>query len=209
MKQYPSIEHWNKDLLGRRVLAFDKLDGSNLRFEWSRKRGWYKFGTKGQMIDEKNEQFGNAITVFLKKYGDYLPRIFTDNQNYRSIRNFVVFCEYLGANSFAGRHVAGDVMDTVLFDVNPIGKGFVCPEDFLKDFGHLDVPKLIYSGVLTEEFIFNVKSGKYPSLTEGVVAKGADKKTQVWMIKIKTTQWLEKLKAIHGEKALDEEFGKK
>jgi len=210
MKHYPSIEHWNEDLLGRRVFAFDKLDGSNFRAEWNRKRGWYKFGTKGQMIDEMNEQFGNAIPVFLNKYGDYLPRVFT-NQHYKSIRSFVVFCEYLGQNSFAGKHVAGDRMDTVLFDVNPLTKGFVCPEDFIKDFGHLDIPRLVYSGIFTKEFIFNVKTGKYPSLTEGVVVKGINKKDkgkdQVWMVKIKTNQWLEKLKETNGQKALDEEFG--
>ena len=104
MKHYPSIEHWSEDLLGRRVFAFDKLDGSNFRAEWNHKRGWYKFGTKGQMIDEKNEQFGNAIPIFLNKYGDYLPHVFT-KQHYKSIRSFVVFCEYLGQNSFAGKKI--------------------------------------------------------------------------------------------------------
>ena len=208
MKQYPSIEHWSEDLLGRKIFAFDKLDGSNLRFEWSRKRGWYKFGTRGQMIDERHEQFGKAIPTFLDKYGDALPRVFLDNQHYKNVRNFVVFCEYLGANSFAGRHAEGDIMDTILFDVNPITKGFVAPKEFIRDFGHLHTPGLIYSGVLTMDFINDVKNGKYP-LTEGVLVKGADKKTQVWMIKIKTLQWLEKLKEVHGQKALEEEFGKK
>ena len=117
MKQYPSIEHWSEDLLGQKVYAFDKLDGSNLRFEWSRKRGWYKFGTKGQMIDKRHEVFGKAISIFLNKYGEGLQRVFRDNQHYRNIRTFVVFCEYLGQNSFAGQHVEGDTMDTVLFDV--------------------------------------------------------------------------------------------
>ena len=50
MKHYPKIEYYNKGLYGRDIIGFDKLDGSNIRCEWSRKRGWYKFGTKSMKI---------------------------------------------------------------------------------------------------------------------------------------------------------------
>lgn len=45
MKQYPHIEYANKNL-GDKIWAFNKYDGSNIRLEWSQKRGFYKFGTK-------------------------------------------------------------------------------------------------------------------------------------------------------------------
>ena len=46
MKSYDKIPHWNKAILGEPTIAFLKNDGSNLRFEFSKKRGeFYKFGT--------------------------------------------------------------------------------------------------------------------------------------------------------------------
>jgi hypothetical protein len=38
MKQYPSIAHYDDSILGTPMVAFNKLDGSNLRFEWSKKK---------------------------------------------------------------------------------------------------------------------------------------------------------------------------
>ena len=37
MKEYPSIDYWNKGIFGLPVWAFDKIDGSNIRVEWNRK----------------------------------------------------------------------------------------------------------------------------------------------------------------------------
>lgn len=45
MKQYPTINYWNKGYFGESCYAFEKLDGSNIRAEWSKKQGWHKFGT--------------------------------------------------------------------------------------------------------------------------------------------------------------------
>jgi len=36
MKEYPHIEYWNKGIQGSPIIAFDKLDGQNIRCEWSR-----------------------------------------------------------------------------------------------------------------------------------------------------------------------------
>jgi len=44
MKSYPSIP--GKHTNGIPLTVFDKLDGSNIRAEWSKKRGFYKFGTR-------------------------------------------------------------------------------------------------------------------------------------------------------------------
>jgi hypothetical protein len=44
MKQYPEILHYSRGHFGEPVIAFEKLDGSNIRLEWQRKRGFFKFG---------------------------------------------------------------------------------------------------------------------------------------------------------------------
>ena len=141
MKSYPKIEYHNKGIFGQEVVAFDKLDGSNLRFEWSHKRGWYKFGTRLVMIDRSNEQFGQGIDIFLNKYGDELDKVF--RTKYKKVESFVVFGEFLGENSFAGQHLESDEKDVTLFDVNQYKRGFINPTEFLKNFGHLDRPKII------------------------------------------------------------------
>ena len=67
MKQYETIPYYG-DNLGTEIIAFDKLDGSNLRFEYSKKRGFYKAGTRKMMIDSSHETFGFAVNLFLEKY---------------------------------------------------------------------------------------------------------------------------------------------
>ncbi len=41
MLAYPEIPGPAKAPLGRPCIAFAKYDGSNLRFEWTPKRGWH------------------------------------------------------------------------------------------------------------------------------------------------------------------------
>ncbi len=199
MKQYPSIPYWNSKIIGESCIAFDKLDGSNLRFEWSRKSGWYKFGTRNQMIDHTNEQFGGAIPLFLDKYGDGLEKVFSKRE-YRTKPNFVVFCEYFGPSSFAGQHNSNDIMDLVLFDVSEYKRGMIIPQEFVDNFGHLHIPDIIYQGKLTEDFILDIKNEAYPVI-EGVMVKGVHKTKgdeNIWIAKIKTKAWVDKVKALHG-----------
>ena len=207
MKTYPKIEYYNKGFFGDTVYAFDKLDGSNIRAEWNKKRGWYKFGTRKQMIDENDINFGDAIPIFLNKYGDDLEKVF--RKTYSNIQNVVIFCEYVGENSFSGQHKEEDEKDVVLFDVNLYKKGFISPKDFHNNFGHLHIPNLVYKGVYDEDLIKDIRNNK--TLKEGVICKGV-RKTKgdeiVWMTKIKTIDWLNKVKSLYGEKALLEELNK-
>lgn len=89
-------------------------------------------------------------------------------------------------------------MELVLFDVNPHKKGILLPRVFLKHFGHLKVPEVVYEGNFNKQFVRDVIDGKYP-VDEGVVAKGftVGKKTSpehgLWMAKIKTRSWMERL----------------
>lgn len=197
MKEYPSIPHQKEGHFGKKCLAFDKLDGSNMRFEWSKKRfkkgesnnGFYKSGTRTQMIDRNHEIFGNAVDIFHKKYSESLAKIFTNHKNYKNTDSFIVFAEYVGKNSFAGQHTDNsEDMDVVLFDVNPHKKGIISGFEFVDIFGNLHIPEIVYEGNYNKEFVHDVQNGKY-NVSEGVVAKGAG-----WQCKVKTKEWVTKVK---------------
>jgi len=94
--------------------------------------------------------------------------------------------------------------DVILFDVSAYKRGFVGPDEFLKNFGHLDIPRVIYQGKYNENLIRSVRENQY-GLKEGVIVKGQIGK-EVWMSKIKTTEWLDKIREKFGEKFLMEEL---
>jgi len=195
MKQYDSIEYYG-DYWGLPIVAFDKLDGSNLRFEYSHKRGFYKFGTRKQMIDQ-NSEFGFAIDLFLNKYNESLSKIFRSRE-YRNILSFVCYAELVGTKSAFGQHEFGnDVFDIVLFDVDQYKKGFVSPRDFVKDFGSTGIPRVVYEGNLNKELVEQVKNNEF-NLTEGVICKGITVtrkgRPELYYCKIKTNDWFDRLR---------------
>jgi hypothetical protein len=208
MKEYHKILYYNKGIMGAPVIAFNKLDGSNIRVEWSKKRAFYKFGTRTQMLDKTNPTFGPAIDIFKEKYFDELHKFFSTEPVYRNCQTILLYLEYFGPNSFAGQHEETDIMDLILIDVWKHKKGWVEPRDFDRQFSHLGIPEIIYRGNLNQEFIENVKNNIY-NLKEGVVAKGTQQTKRVdrkvWMIKIKTSEWHKRLKDKCGEKALLED----
>ena len=69
MKEYPSILSATDllarsgDYLGRPFVAFDKLDGSNIRAEWDRKKGWHRFGSRRRLLDPSLPLLGQAIRL--------------------------------------------------------------------------------------------------------------------------------------------------
>lgn len=204
MKHYPSIQHSAK-APHQACYAFVKYDGSNLRFEWSKKKGWHKFGTRNLLFDESSYVFGPAVPLFLQKYADDLSKVFQKEKSFRSIDRFIVFAEWFGAKSFAGAHEPDDPKDIVLFDVNPHKKGIIGPKQFLDIFGHLPVAECIWNGNLGEELISNVRASNFEfidfvskydiksEVPEGIICKGGDSHN-LWMCKIKTQNYLEQLK---------------
>jgi len=201
MKQYPSISHYDDSMIGTPMLAFNKIDGSNLRFEWSKKKGWNKFGTRRTILNEKDPLY-IGVDLFLYKYANKLEEIFKDDKDFRGIREVVVFCEFFGPNSFYGQHDFID-MDVVLLDVNPMTKGFINPREFVKKFGKLGIPEIVFDGILTAEMVDEIRNS---DLKEGVVCKWNNNR-HLHTAKIKTYKWLNELKARYGQEALDEEFG--
>lgn len=217
MKAYPSIQYWNKGTFGEKVYCFSKIDGSQLRVEWSKKRGFFKFGTRGQMIDETHDQWGEAVKIFLETYSDSLPAIF--RKKYREVENFVCFAEYYGYNSFAGNHELLDKKHVALFDVSAYKRGILPPKEFVDNF---QLPETVsFLGVRTygRELIETVKRSKWtpfkiesdrPQLTfEGIVCKWIQKtkgQDLVKMTKIKSSDWLRKVKLQYGEDFLIKEL---
>lgn len=188
MEQYPSI---GKIISKQPIIAFDKLDGSNLRAEWTAKNGFSKFGSRKRLLSPEEEPLGEGIGLFLEKYGDTLDKRF------RKLRytKATAFVEFFGEHSFAGFHEE-EPHHVVLFDVHVYKKGILPPQEFLKHFeDHCEVPAVLHEGNPTEDFITSVKEGTLEGMTfEGVVCKGVDKRGRLVTFKVKNRAWLEKLK---------------
>ena len=206
MIAYPSIQRglgaarpWNKHGY---IYAFDKLDGSHIRAEWSKKRGFYKFGTRKRLMDETDPHFGKAKWLIIDKYAADLGEIFTKDRQERA----VAFFEFYGPNSFAGLHKEDDEHTVTLIDV-AYNTGILEPKEFLKKFGHLDVPAVLWIGKANSELVNLVETGQLEGMTfEGVVCKGKHLPTTVavgkvpLMFKIKNKAWIDKLKEQYSER---------
>lgn len=199
---YPSIINSSK-APRRHCIAFDKLDGSNFRAKYTQKAGFTLFGARTQLIDETTPFWNVAIAKF-KPYEEVFVDKFKKDKTYRDFKEIIVFGEFLGPNSFAGRHTdTDDAMRVVFFDVLLGGKQrkFVRPQDFIKDFKNFPQPDVIYEGNLNERFIEEVRAST--TLQEGVICKGTESSGAfaggVWMCKIKTQAYFDKLKAAFQE----------
>jgi len=211
MKLYPSIDYYSKILEkheGEQCYVFVKSDGSNLRFEWTKKRGWHKFGTRNHLFDETHIVFGSAIPLFKERYGSALEQVFKNSKVFRGVDEVTVFAEWFGAKSFAGHHLPNDPKTLILFDVNPNKKGFLGPKQFLDEFGHLEVAELLGVENVTEDLKQAVRSGEYDCRSklvirnddpEGVICKGGLFPHKGWMAKIKTENYYNLLKERHPE----------
>jgi hypothetical protein len=201
MKEYPKILGPYDAAHGQPCIAFYKLDGSNLRFEWNPKSGWYKFGTRRQLFHPTDPVYGSAVEIFLRKYGDGLIKVIRENSAYRKVDGLIAYAEFFGPHSFAGKHDAeflgvesNDPKDVVLFDININKKGFVSPEKFVEHFGHLHIPEVVYRGPFDRDFTESIRNNTLGvPLVEGVVAKGGEGH-KLWMRKVKTLAYLKELK---------------
>jgi hypothetical protein len=198
LKTYPSIPRCPQPL-DISAYVFTKYDGSNLRFEWSRKTGWYKFGTRHRMIDKTDRAFGSVIKLFKTTIGPDLES--TLRSNWPGARSFLVFCEYFGQSSFAGQHVSDEPKELRLIDVNPFQQGIIGPEEFIQVFG--DKPyaaKFLGEHLLDANYIDSIRNAESIEDThyEGVIAKWGERHN-LQMTKIKTLRWLNDVKLRFGD----------
>jgi hypothetical protein len=192
MKTYPTISKEVQTV--EPVYAFDKLDGSNIRAEWSRKRGFYKYGTRRRLLDAYERPLGLAIELINDQYGEELAQRFKDER----VESAIAYFEFFGDNSFAGFHYESDDFKVILFDVSLYKRGFMGPKEFMKFATGLSTPTMVYHGNANQPFVQSVMRGEQPDVTfEGVVCKYIRKK-QIRMFKVKSAAWLKKLKAKCG-----------
>ena len=200
MKEYPSIgKEVNKDLS---FYVFNKYDGSNVRATWSKKNGFYKFGSRHVLLDpnDKLNKLSPAPQLIRDSYEEEIAKILKDLR----AESATLFFEFLGPQSFAGNHVEGDNFEVILFDVDVYKQGILMPDVFVKNFGHLKIPEILHHGKINQEFVNAVKESKLDGMAlEGVVCKARNpKKTlQPVMFKIKSQAWLDKLKNFCGDDA--------
>jgi hypothetical protein len=186
MQQYPSIPGASKSPIGEYCIAFYKYDGSNLRWEWSPKRGWNKFGTRRHLFDAATPIYNQAIPIFMDHLADEI--VYRTRQLVKNPERITAFTEFFGPNSFAGAHEIDDPKELRLFDVFLFKKGLVPPKQFVKVYGDMpQAAEVIYEGNLSRQFVMDVREGKYPVI-EGVIAKGDD-----FMVKIKTKAYFDRL----------------
>ena len=185
-------------------VAFNKLDGSNIRVKYTHKKGFNLFGSRTQMFDKGHPFLGDAVDIFYRKYEDKLVDLI--EENFPNEREVIAFLEFFGPNSFAGYHVKEDPKDLVLFDilVGHKNRKFLMPKDFveLTTSVQAEIPSIIYEGNLSDQFIQDVRDGKY-NVVEGVVCKGVIRtgahRGGMWMAKVKTQTYLDRLKGKFGE----------
>lgn len=207
MKSYESIDYFGNHW-GIEGIAFDKLDGSNIRIEYNKKNGFIKFGTRNNMftLNDKDNPFAVAGQMFLNKYEFGLKEIFK-TKDYREHQTLTCFAELVGNKSAFGQHDFSDsTLDIILFDIFVYKKNFVSPKQFVKDFQHLGIPKIVYEGNLNKELVEDVKGNAF-DLTEGVIFKSKqsiNKRGDFYYCKIKTDDWFEKLRSVDEKAYLNE-----
>lgn len=199
---YPKIP----DTLGcplKQCIAFEKYDGTNMHWDF-KKHEFISFGTRRDSFpfnDEGFKSFAQAhpeIANAPKVFDPYLASFLFE---YNSGMTATLFTEYVGPNSFAGQHNPKDKMRHVIIDVMK-GDKFLSPDKFLDMFesqwaiergwSKLDYAKPVYKGKFSGQLFIDVRKGKY-DVKEGVVVKGIFG-GEVYMAKIKTEAYLERLK---------------
>ena len=210
MKSYPSIitigNHFIEsgrepplDLTAPNWIGFVKLDGSIIRAEWKRGKGFYKFGRKNGLLDDSNPWLQEAPELMERDYS-FLQTVFTEFGWTR----VVAFFEFLGKHSFAGNHEK-EKHGIHLIDISTYKKGLIDPKD-LAIMDAVGGAKPLHRGPVTPEVIRSIHESKMKGMSfEGVVFKRINRKGIREMFKTKSSAWYERLREkCAGNKALEE-----
>jgi hypothetical protein len=190
MFEYPSImSGTGANFREFDAYVFAKVDGRNTRWEYTRKKGWHKAGTRDRRFDATDKEFGPAAALFEEIYAEPLARI-ARSQGWDRV---TAFAEYWGPQSLGGVLVPGDAMTLSLFDVSIDDRTLLSPRDFVKIFVG-NVPTADYLGRhrWTRGLVERVYNGDVPGLSfEGAVGKGVrgemgKAKTRAWLDAVRT-----------------------
>ena len=209
MFHYPKMPNAHGTQLepGETVWIQDKLDGTNLAWEWNAKRGWHRQGTRTRLFDASDLQFGFTV-------GKQLPELLKACDSFEYLiqqykpKTLTVVTELYGDGSFAGSHV-GESGRLYVLDVLVDNK-FLLPKEIYGDLGPVDPESFIgYHGKLEHlpyyhaPRIFSTDAEWSPHLVEqlrikenvneGVVVKSAERRG-VWA-KVKTYDYMSRIKA--------------
>ena len=184
MKEYPSIPAQIQ--LGLPIYSFYKYDGSMIRSEFSKKRGFYKFGSRRRLLG--TDQFIIHKAEGLVKAQEDLVRTICAKRNWDSI---ILFYEFLGSKSSFGNHVEDDDHQVHLIDANPYKKGILPPREFIDIFGEFpNVAPCLYQGNCNNSFVLSVRDGTLEGMgPEGVVCKFKGRGNEIGMFKVKRQSW--------------------
>jgi hypothetical protein len=176
MLHYPKMPGSTQTPSGPCV-AFEKYDGTNLHWEWDRDFGWHSFGPRRGEFNldglgiaafcAEHEHLSECVSLFHDTLAASLDEVFRSNEAYQPFQGVKIFAEFLGPSSFAGLHREGEPKELKLFDIFLEGFGFVGPAQF--------------------------RCGRF-NTPEGVVCKGGHGGDDVWMLKIKSLAYMDRLK---------------
>jgi hypothetical protein len=208
MLHYPKIPGCRHAPDGR-CIAFEKYDGTNLHWNWDRDFGWHAFGTRRDEFNlteaaverflQRHAHLRQCVEVFRASLADGVEKVLLVHPSYGEFQAVTVFTEFLGPNSFAGLHKEDDPKELRLFDVLAEPIGLIGSRRFVADFGRLHTARVVYEGKLTGKFADDVRVGRY-GVAEGVVCKGGSGGADVWMVKIKTYAYMERLKQAFADR---------
>lgn len=198
MYEYPSIRNTRK-IPCVEGIAFDKIDGSNFRAKWSHKSGFTLFGTRTQLVDESTPYWNNVVKLFKETIAEPLHQSLSEN--FKREKQAIVFSEFYGENSFAGRHKE-ERHKLITFDILlEKSKKFLLPQDFISftEEAGIEIPRVVYHGKNDYAFVQQVRKDDF-NTPEGIIFKGKTRVGNfsggVLMCKIKTYSYMDKLKEI-------------
>lgn len=197
MKAYPSIS--TEVDFSLRYHVFDKLDGSNIRAEWSLKRGFHKFGSRTQLLTPDQAGLWPSVAAIQALEPCLAPVLAL-----LRVPRAICFFEWAGPQSFAGsHHDAPAEMTLSLLDVAPYQKGLLPPERVLEiaNAAQVSTPALLHVGRIDQALLDAVRAGALPGMTfEGIIGKGPFLQSAGGpvMFKHKSQAWLAKLREVCG-----------
>jgi hypothetical protein len=193
MKTYPSIPRTFQAIPECHI--FDKLDGSNIRVEWSKKAGFYKFGRRTGLLDDSNPHLQEVPAIFAMLEEDFARLALKQRWQFCTF-----FFEFWGERSVAGLHYEGDPKRLTLIDAAPNKKGILPPKDFRKVFeGEVDTPKYLGRMNWNKQLVQRVRDGELEGVSfEGIVGKAGNTTHKLVRAKAKTQEWIDKVYEIHG-----------